>query len=713
MILHPSFRRLCRFAEDDLPASGRQRTAEHLARCPRCRDTLSFLRGLSATAAGIEAPRPSGESLEHALARRAAGERVILPIADPDPAPRTWALPAVAAALALLFVGAALFLRTPELEAEKSELRFLPRDPRAGQEVTVEYRATSKLADEDRLVLRARLFRPQDGMTQHIVRLTELARCADRMYRGSFRLPDSVQYAVFAVEDPAGTRVDHDPTGWELMVHAVDGRPLAGALERRISYRQMLDTELALRAAREMDRLYPDSVQSGFWLYAMERTRSNRAGQDSLTRVHRARLHRLEQMLQRRGGPTPAEMTQLTFYAMAVGDTATQHRWRDRLIREAPRDPAAIQLRVFKIVEASGGDRAASMAGLEELWREVGPVPGQLPFTAFMSAQVAGDAEAMRRWGERMERVQPDWSGTVTAAFLRIPALRPEALARARRQIRELSAPRDESRPLGYTVDDWRRSSRQQQGFFLGELGKVLAAEGRTAAALDTLQQAIRAGWNVDLFRTIADTRLAIGDTAGALPVLARVAADPTTPRAFEDSVRSRGGAEFDAARWDSLVATGRKEMRADVWARSVDQPLRGSVRLTDGQGRRNDWSYDHDGVTFVAFWSRHCPPSLMQLGELQRISARLGAEGVKVTTITEEEPSQELARFLAEKGYTFPVLHDVDRDSERAFDNRATPRYLVLDAEGRIRFASYSPQDVLRQVAVLRERERQDSGRD
>jgi thiol-disulfide isomerase/thioredoxin len=704
MILHPSFRRLCRFAEDDLPAPERQRIARHFARCPRCRDTLSFLRGLSEAAAGLEAPQPSGDSLQRVLARRAAGERLILPAAAPAPARRAWALPAVAAALALLFVGAALFLRTPELEAEKSELRFLPRAPQVGQEVTVEYRATSKLAGEDRLVLRARLF-PQYGMVPRMVRIAELARSGERTYRGSFRLPDSAVYALFAVEDPAGTRVDHDPAAWELMVHAPDGRPLADALSQRVSYRQMLDTELALQAAREMDRLYPDSARSGFWSYVMEGSRLDQAGKDSLTRLHRARLHRVEQLLERRGRVDPAGMAQLVFYASALDDSAVEHRWRERLIREAPRDLGAIQQRVFEISGTPGQDRETMMARLEALWKEVGPVRGQLPFTAFMSAQVAGDADAMRRWGERLERMEPGTSAMVAAALLKLPALRLEALDLARRRIRELDEPRDELRPLGYTVDDWRRSSRQEQGFFLGELGEALAAEGRTAAALDTLEQAIRAGWNVDLFRAIADTKLAIGDTAGALPVLARVAADPTTARAFEDSVRSRVGAEFDAARWDSLVAAGRQEMRADVWAQSVDQPLRGSVRLTDGQGRKNEWSYDHDGVTFVAFWSRHCPPSLMQLGQLQEISTRLRAQGVRVTTITAEPPSPELTEFLSGKGYTFPVLHDLDQDAERAFDNRATPRYLVLDAEGRIRFASYSLQDVLRQVAVLRER--------
>jgi peroxiredoxin len=102
-----------------------------------------------------------------------------------------------------------------------------------------------------------------------------------------------------------------------------------------------------------------------------------------------------------------------------------------------------------------------------------------------------------------------------------------------------------------------------------------------------------------------------------------------------------------------------------------------------------------------------------MQLGQLQQISDELRTRGVRTVAITDEEPSSDAREFLEKNNHSFPVFFDTEGDARRAFDNRATPRYMVLDPSGHIRFDSYSPDDVLRQVAVLYSREDQGAGRD
>jgi hypothetical protein len=423
---------------------------------------------------------------------------------------------------------------------------------------------------------------------------------------------------------------------------------------------------------------------------------------DSLSSAHRERLRAVVQRLESRGGATAGEMANVAFYAMALEDTAVLYRWRERLIREFPRDPAAVQQRVFQIVDSSHHDRARSTAGLERLWAQVGPISTQLPFTAFMSAQVAGDVEAMKQWGERLVIAEPGMNATVAAAFLRNPALRLQGMDRARAEIRKASDLHDELRPLDFTVDDQRRSLLRSKGFFLGQLGKALIAVGRTGAAMDTMEQAVRTGWDVELFRTISEVKLSVGDTVGAAPLLARLAVDPSTTRAFEDSVQNRLGRHFDRGEWARLEQAGHEALTAYISEQAINQPILGAVHLTDARGRRVDWSANQGKVGFVAFWSRNCAPSLMQLGQLGHLSARLQADGIHVTTITDEPPSPELTKFLTEKQYDFPVAYDVDREARRAFDSKGTPSYFVIDVGGRIRFASHSLNDVVRQVAVL-----------
>jgi hypothetical protein len=71
------------------------------------------------------------------------------------------------------------------------------------------------------------------------------------------------------------------------------------------------------------------------------------------------------------------------------------------------------------------------------------------------------------------------------------------------------------------------------------------------------------------------------------------------------------------------------------------------------------------------------------------------------VLAVTEDTAA--VRAYLRTEKYTFPAYVDVEGDAARAFDNRTSPRYFVLDRAGRIRFESSRPDDVLRQVESLR----------
>jgi len=143
--------------------------------------------------------------------------------------------------------------------------------------------------------------------------------------------------------------------------------------------------------------------------------------------------------------------------------------------------------------------------------------------------------------------------------------------------------------------------------------------------------------------------------------------------------------------------------MRSRVLDRATRRPLPASIRLERAAGRlvRFD-SLARGRVTFVAFWSRRCGPSLEELPALERMTARLRRQGVGIVTVTDERMSEELQRFLVAKHLSFPVYGDVWRDASRAFNQWGTPSYFVVDASGQVRFAYRDLKRTPAEVAVL-----------
>ncbi|HEX6042814.1 redoxin domain-containing protein [Longimicrobium sp.] len=705
MITHPSLPRLSAFASGELDDAGRTRVARHLERCARCRRAVTEIRETRDALREATAPAPPAGAWEAIAARVSAGEQVILPAAQPEH-PRRAARPfiRVAAVLALLLAGgAAAVLSTREAVAEVSELTLSPDRPGPGATIQVAYRPATLLAGADRLVLRARLVDDQGRPPHDIlpVRVAELRRDGG-VYRGSFVLPDSIVYAVFAVENADASRVDHNGEAWDLMVHDAAGRPLPRALLRRSEDLDLRDLQASEEAARQATELYPDFPAAWQKLYLAQIRSATQVVSDSLEQVNRARVRALSDAWRTRPNLTEDDVSTFIFYADNAGDTATAREWKERLYRDFPTSVAAYQQRVFELMQTRG-DHAAIHAEMERLWTESRGTSGQLAFTALQMAAQARDAQNILLWGDRMAALDPRFISAVARYAMAHPSIRPQAMDRVRRALRWMDENQAANRPLTFTAAEMRRMTDAGRGYFLGVLGRALMEAGQTRAGMDTLQMAMGATWDPALFRSIADARLAQGDTAGAVSVLARVAADPVTPGAFADSARTRLGRHWRADAWAAQVRSARGEMRDWVMQGMENRAVRGDLVLTDTAGAPARIEPAGDGPTFVAFWSRWCPPSRMQLTELQRLATELRGRGVRVVTVAEDARNADFREFVRENGFTFPIYFDTDRAARRALQNQGTPTYLVLDASGRIRFDTHSPEDVLRQVEVLR----------
>lgn len=708
MTVHPHFRQLAAYADETISEAQKARLTRHLERCPRCRRTVAQLREIGIAAREMVTPEPPPDALERILARRAASERLILPTAEPLAPSRTRRVVArvVAACLVLVAVSAALLLRTPELVADNSELRFSPERPVAGQEVRVEYRASSLLRGEPRLVLRAR-YRTAELKSVGPVpqtRVASLVRQGDGRFTASFRLPGSLAYAVFAVENAGGDRVDSNGERlWELVSHTPEGRPTIEGLLQKVDDLQMRDSERAAATVREMASLYPEEIRSALHLLFEDLSAAGPAGEDSVIRLNRSRYVATQQRLTGLSQPTPEQMADLVFYASRMEDTATAAQWRERLIREYPLHPSAVQQRTFV---AGEGDRNGYLERLEALWNEAGAVSPQLPFSGFMAARQDGSDDELLRWGKRLEAQDSAMRWMVATSLVGRPKLRDEGMTRLRGLLRSFASPSPEDRDLVQTEQEYEDQVQRSRGRLLALLGEALTAEGDARAALDTLQRAAEISWNAPVHRSLADLRLASGDTANAVSTYARVAADPSSSPALADSVRAWTRRHFDPAGWRDAVQAAHQEMHAQVFADAVDQPVRGKARIMGPGGAERSFEElaPKGAVAFVAFWSRYCPPSLMQLGELSKLGEQLQARGVRVVTVTDEEFTPELQRTMDENDWNFPTYWDRNGELGRALNRRGTPHYFVLAGSGRIRFENRSLDEVIRQVTVLQE---------
>jgi hypothetical protein len=233
MIFHPAALSLSRYCDGGLGPARAKRVAGHLADCSHCRAVVASMRQLGDEARRAPVPELGERCWERIAARRADGERAILPTEDPTPIRRssTWIRVAAAAIVAVTLGVVARPLIRAAAAAQASALSLEPSHPMPGALVTVHYRPSAALAEERTLMLYGRFVPEIAVATWNFevdrpmgVPITTLARRPDGTYAGAFRLPDSAVYADFAVGDLEANHLDNDRGRlWPLVIADLDG----------------------------------------------------------------------------------------------------------------------------------------------------------------------------------------------------------------------------------------------------------------------------------------------------------------------------------------------------------------------------------------------------------------------------------------------------------------------------------------------------------
>ena len=98
--------------------------------------------------------------------------------------------------------------------------------------------------------------------------------------------------------------------------------------------------------------------------------------------------------------------------------------------------------------------------------------------------------------------------------------------------------------------------------------------------------------------------------------------------------------------------------------------------------------TYSLDGlrgkVVLLNFWATWCPPCRKEMADLQKMYAELAGKGFVVLAVSDEK-RDVVAKFLADKHYTFPVLLDEGRKVNAAFDVEGIPKSFLFGRDGKI----------------------------
>ena len=98
--------------------------------------------------------------------------------------------------------------------------------------------------------------------------------------------------------------------------------------------------------------------------------------------------------------------------------------------------------------------------------------------------------------------------------------------------------------------------------------------------------------------------------------------------------------------------------------------------------------------VVIVNFWATWCEPCVEEMPSLQMLNERLADKEFAVIGVNMGEGEVRIKSFTDRTGTTFPILLDRDGVAKKNWRVNGVPATFVLDATGRIRFATTGALD-------------------
>ena len=107
---------------------------------------------------------------------------------------------------------------------------------------------------------------------------------------------------------------------------------------------------------------------------------------------------------------------------------------------------------------------------------------------------------------------------------------------------------------------------------------------------------------------------------------------------------------------------------------------------LTGLDGQEVSLSAFRGQPVLLNFWAIWCGPCRMEMPLLQDMYEKWSGEGLVFLAVNLQEDPARVKEFIAEAGYTFPILLSPGNEVPLAYNVRGIPATFFIDADGVIR---------------------------
>ncbi len=161
-------------------------------------------------------------------------------------------------------------------------------------------------------------------------------------------------------------------------------------------------------------------------------------------------------------------------------------------------------------------------------------------------------------------------------------------------------------------------------------------------------------------------------------------------PPASEKNGKPAGGyvALAELARYEHMqVSLDAPQYRAAMAKLEADDADRQDANFTMNDLQGKSWTLkDLKGkVVLVNFWATWCPPCQKEMPDLEALYNQYKGQGFVILAFSEDDETQKVAPFIAERKITYPILLDPGQKIGNQFEVNGIPKSFIYNRDGKL----------------------------
>ena len=200
-----------------------------------------------------------------------------------------------------------------------------------------------------------------------------------------------------------------------------------------------------------------------------------------------------------------------------------------------------------------------------------------------------------------------------------------------------------------------------------------------------------------------------MNDITGYLSTVQSDGSQETVREENESGQSETDGTTDDGTDTDESGKTESQGSADDTERTLTPAPL-SDLELTDQFGNTHSLANYRGKVIFLNFWATWCGPCRNEMPDIQKLYEEYSAQGEDAEVVIlgiagpgigQEGSAEEIADFMTENGYTYPVLMDTSGEMFTQYGISAFPTTFMIDKDGNV--YGYVPgqmtEDIMRSI--------------